>query len=378
VTHHVFLVPGFFGFANLGQISYFGHVARILGAGLRAAGVRAAIHVVRTHPTSSLPRRAARLAETIADEAGRGAAPIHVIGHSTGGLDARLFAAPNVSLPTDVNVERLARRVRTLVTIATPHHGTPLAAFFATLRGQRILQLLSLATIHVLHLGRIPITALLRAGGALARLDDGAVNSAILDELFGRLLEDFGAGRRRAVRALLSEVVDDQALLVQLSPESMELFDAAVLPRPGVRGACVVTKAVRPGLRSAIDAGLDPAAQVSALVYRALHRLATPPPSAHVHALAPAQARALRRAYGALPAPAESDGIVPTRAQIWGPVLHAARADHLDVLGHFTDPKDVERDPPHVDWLTTGTGFDRAGFERLWGEVVRFLVRSGG
>jgi aspartokinase len=27
--HHVYLVPGFLGFANLGRITYFGHVKRI-------------------------------------------------------------------------------------------------------------------------------------------------------------------------------------------------------------------------------------------------------------------------------------------------------------------------------------------------------------
>ena len=46
-------------------------------------------------------------------------------------------------------------------------------------------------------------------------------------------------------------------------------------------------------------------------------------------------------------------------------------ADHLDVLGHF---RDASHDPPHVDWLVTGSGFDRARFEALWGDVTRFLT----
>jgi hypothetical protein len=41
-------------------------VRRLLAARLAALGVDARIHVVRTHPTASLPRRAARVAETIA------------------------------------------------------------------------------------------------------------------------------------------------------------------------------------------------------------------------------------------------------------------------------------------------------------------------
>ena len=66
---------------------------------------------------------------------------------------------------------------------------------------------------------------------------------------------------------------------------------------------------------------------------------------------------------------------MPTRSQVWGHVLHAAIADHLDVLGHF---RDASHDPPHVDWLVTGSGFDRARFEVLWGDVTRFLTVGAG
>ena len=62
---------------------------------------------------------------------------------------------------------------------------------------------------------------------------------------------------------------------------------------------------------------------------------------------------------------------MPTRSQAWGRVLHAAIADHLDVLGHF---RDASHDPPHVDWLVTGSGFDRARFEALWSDITRFLA----
>jgi hypothetical protein len=79
----------------------------------------------------------------------------------------------------------------------------------------------------------------------------------------------------------------------------------------------------------------------------------------------------LRGAYRALPSAVANDGIVPTLSQTWGQVIHAAVADHLDVLGHF---RDAAHEPPHVDWLVSGSGFDRGRFEALWGDVVRFLV----
>jgi len=368
---HVYLVPGFFGFANLGQITYFGHVRGILAARLATHGIEARIHVVRAHPTASLPERAAQLAEAIAATAPRGASPLHLIGHSSGGLDARLLIAPGVSLPTRSKPEQLARRVRSVVTLVTPHRGTPLASFFATLRGQRLLQMLSLATIHLLRFGQLPIGVLLRVAGLAARLDEGVLNSELLDEVFGRLLEDFTVGRRRAVRALLRAVVRDQALLLQLAPEAMELFNASVAARPGVRCGSVVAQAARPSVRSRIAAGLDPAAQLSRAVYGGLYRLAAATPHRRAPRTNRAQARALQHAFGRVPDARANDGIVPTRSQVWGRIVHAARADHLDVLGHFDDPA---REPRHVDWLATGSAFDRKRFEALWDDVARFVA----
>jgi hypothetical protein len=237
-TPHVYLIPGFLGFANLGQITYFGHVRRMLTTRLAAVGFDARIHIVHTPPTASLPRRAARVAATIAATASDGG-PLHLIGHSSGGLDARLFTAPEVALPSSLDVERLATRVRSVVTIATPHHGTPLASFFTTLRGQQLLQLLSLLTIYVLNFGHLPLAGLLWMGSRFVRLGDLVANSELLDELFGRLLEDFTAARRRSVRAILRDVVHDQALMLQLTPEAMDAarFTCAEAGiAPGTRG----------------------------------------------------------------------------------------------------------------------------------------------
>jgi hypothetical protein len=153
----------------------------------------------------------------------------------------------------------------------------------------------------------------------------------------------------------------------------MDLFGAAVCDRPGVRQGCVVTQAAAPGLRTTLAAGLDPAAQATHAIYGALHRMTAATPEDRAPPLASAQAHALRRAFGVVPSAAANDGIVPTRSQVWGRVLQAVRADHLDVLGHF---RDGASDPPHVDWLMTGSRFDRTGFERLWRAVARFLARS--
>ena len=56
---HVALVPGFFGFANLGDLAYFGHVHAFLNGAYRARGIEPVLHVVKTHPTASVVRRTA-------------------------------------------------------------------------------------------------------------------------------------------------------------------------------------------------------------------------------------------------------------------------------------------------------------------------------
>ena len=73
--------------------------------------------------------------------------------------------APDVRLPTALDHRRYTDRVRTVVTVSTPHYGTPVASFFTGLLGQKLLQVLSLSTIYILRFGhflavsRIPIMA---------------------------------------------------------------------------------------------------------------------------------------------------------------------------------------------------------------------------
>ena len=102
-SHHVYLVPGFFGFANFGDFKYFAHVRRVLPPLLAARGVAASLHEVRVLPTSSLPRRASTLLETI-DATSVDGDHVHIVGHSTGGLDARLLLAPGAELPEGAEV----------------------------------------------------------------------------------------------------------------------------------------------------------------------------------------------------------------------------------------------------------------------------------
>jgi hypothetical protein len=369
--HAIYLIPGFFGFANLGRLHYFVHVDRFLRERCAARGVDARVQVVRTHPTASLPSRAAIVLETLARSRRAPGEIVHLIGHSSGGIDARLAVAPGAALPTDVAAARGAGRVRSVVGVSAPHHGTPLATWLAARRGQQLLALFSLATSYVLRFGHLPLSSLLSLALLFEREGRPRREGTLFDDLSERLLADFSAARRRAVARLLREVVEDQALLLQVTPESMDLFNATVRDRPGVRYGSVVTRSRPPGLRTRLAAGLDPGAQAIRTIYGAIYRVSAATPPATIPGVDAAQRRALRRAYGKVPLAHANDGIVPTRSQLWGRVIHAVRADHLDVIGHFNDPSS---EPPHFDWLTSGSGFDREGFEAVWDSVLDFVL----
>jgi triacylglycerol lipase len=374
VKHHIYLVPGFFGFTNLGELVYFGHVRDFLEAEFARRGVEAEVVAILSHPTASIRQRAADLLRGVQETAREDEGPIHLIGHSTGGLDARLFVSPGASLREGLELEPYARRVRTVVTVSTPHAGTPLASFFLGLFGQQLLKLLSLFTVYVLRFGRLPLKVAFRLGHLLSRADDQlGFKATLLDQLFDQLLGDFSADRREAVSRFLGDVGKDTSLIPQLTPEGIDLFNAGCSDRPEVRYGSVVTQARPPSLRTRLSAGLDPYAQITHTVYAFFYGQTQRMPLNQIPLHTAEQTAALVEAFGALPGPQACDGIVPTRAQIYGKVIGAVRADHLDAIGHFDQPA---HQPPHVDWLISGSGFRRPQFEKLWKDVASFLLEE--
>jgi triacylglycerol lipase len=124
----IVLAHGLGGFARIGVgpmtlTTYF----RGIPEAMESSGNR--VLVTRVPPLAGVETRARRLGERI--EAAFGDQPVHLIGHSMGGLDSRRL----ISDPA------WRRRVLSLTTIGTPHLGSWLADF-AKLRVGRVYRLL--------------------------------------------------------------------------------------------------------------------------------------------------------------------------------------------------------------------------------------------
>jgi hypothetical protein len=191
--------------------------------------------------------------------------------------------------------------------------------------------------------------------------------------LFDQMLGDFSADRRDELAGLFKDIAQDQALMPQLMPDSMDIFDAAVGNRAGIRCGSVVTSTERMSLAGVLRVGLDPYAQAAHFLFGALRKVTSAMNDQYLPVLTPTQIAQLEHAFGAVPTAQDNDGIVPSLSQVWGEMIHLAKADHFDAIGHFAGPEHV---PPHYDWLASGCRFDRSGFERLWQDVTRFIVRA--
>lgn len=372
-TAHIFLSPGFFGFKKLGSYSYFCHLEGGLLRRFSDAGLDARVHVVDVHPSASIRRRALRLRQAI-DQLATGDGPIHLLGHSTGGLDARLLASPSGNLDGTLRRSPWVHRLRTLTTLNTPHFGTPLAAFFATVSGHRLLEALSALSVAALKLGGPPLALTSSLIAAFGRLDGLGVELRLLDRLtedFIRLLDDASSAD---LRAFLRQTRDDQGAILQLSPEAMDLFVAGIEDAPEILYRCVVTYAPPRTARQWARAALSPWSHVSAPLFAAMHRMTSQasqvyPCTAHD----PEQTRrALAAALGHEPPAGACDGVVPLLSQVWGPIAWAGLGDHLDVVGHFHD---TSTSPPHHDWMNSGANFDRRRFDDLLDALTAPMLR---
>jgi len=359
-----------FGFARLAAYDYFEHVRAALQERFRAKGQGVEIRVVEAHPTASIRRRAATLTQMLAHTAGTDDGPIHLIGHSTGGLDARLVTSPTVHLDDETNLQLgWIHRLRSVTTINTPHYGTPLATFFATAKGQQLLYAVSAITVTALKLGAPPLAA---ASALVAALGRGATSGVLplIDTITDNVSRALDEASSQHLRDWLRQVRDDQGGVVQLMPEAMDLFQAGVDNRPGVTYQCVASYAPPTSFGDWIRQVRSPWAAVSAGLFHLLYRVTAIRDERYPCAPPDGAAETLQRALGEVPDPSASDGVVPLTSQLWGNAVWIGRGDHLDVVGHFPGPGG------HNDWLTSGARFDLARFNVVMDRVFEGLFSA--
>lgn len=364
-----------FGFAQLAGYDYFKHLRAGLERRFARAGLEAVFEDVPAPPTSSLRYRSRILAATVAKSAGDDDGPIHLIGHSTGGLDVRLVLSPKVNL--GVTAEQLAWRERVVsaVTINTPHYGTPLATYFATVSGTRVLYVLSLLTVVSLTIGEPSLAIFSRLVAGVGGIDslfggDMKVFSRVTDSVL-RFVDRDGRGE---IADFLSKVRIDQGAIIQIMPEAMDLFNAATVIDPRVRYGCVVSAAAPPRAMRFARRIWSPYAAFTAAIYATLYQFASQESQVYPYAR-PSQREAefLRVGIDHEVNAESNDGIVPTLSMLWGELLWAGEADHLDVLGHFHDD---QKPKLHMDWVTSGSRFTRQRFGAVLDEIVKFALRD--
>lgn len=113
------------GYAGLDKLLPCRRPAAEYFPGVQARLERLGVTVLapRLSPTAGVEIRGAELAAFVAAEVG--GAPVHLMGHSLGGLDAR-HAVAHLGLD---------RRAVTVTTLGTPHRGSPVADWVARLLG---------------------------------------------------------------------------------------------------------------------------------------------------------------------------------------------------------------------------------------------------
>lgn len=341
---------------------------------MRDAGREVSSHVVDVHPSASIRRRAKSMLQCVEVNALAGE-HIHLIGHSTGGLDARLVASPTTNVSGYTVLPDVYHRIRSVTTINTPHYGTPLASFFATVSGQRVLAAVTALTVAALTLGAPPLALTSSLVAAFGRLDKTlGVELKLIDGVVDRIVRLMDDASSDDLRSFLRQIHADQGAIIQLSPEAMDLFEAGVENNPKVLYQCTASYAPEPNLRHWSRAMLSPWRSMSAPIFSMLYRLTSLEHAMYPCSPGPSADEALAAFLGEAPPPRASDGVVPVRSQIWGKLVWAGKADHLDVVGHFHDPQDLGK--RHVDWLASGSDFDRRGFDRMLDAIVRGLIEA--
>ncbi len=374
----IVLVPGLLGFGSFGpeneppKLSYFRHVCDALANVLTTdLGLPSAprFHVHEPPPTGPLAERVQSLAvaiDGILTDASPGAR-VHVIGHSTGGLDARLLVNPRYTPqagPTLADKQRIVSRLGGLVSLSAPHRGASIAKNLAPLVPHLIQGPVS-GLISWLYLVSILNTARSRALvdharyliTALLALPKSLVMPVTGSKELVELTTELDAVTADQIRRFLKRVVEDNRLVGDLAPAAMRELNREIAEGDTFPIHSFVSVSPEPRL-------WPPAP--TRLLYAAIYDASRPPDEGDdfpegswLGGDAPELATRTAR-----------DGVVtsasqPSPAAIGGsrPVL--IEGDHLDVVGHFEGVGET--------FFDSGSKMTRERFYALWSRIAGVL-----
>lgn len=367
----VALVPGFFGFDHRESRTYFAdRFIAGLRSGLEARGHhRVPVIAVSTIGIGSMWKRQKELLdelralETPTAKGPRLGGPRcwHLVGHSTGGVDAALLLREHPLGDGKVHSiladggwgenSDLVNRVRSVTTISAPHFGTALAE-----------------------------SALARWSSghpSFAAVRDGA--SALLDltrrgDLRSRVRFFFSAMPKVSqMPAFLLQIVIHDELARDLQPNVMSALGRAPFRGDGEsRMFSVITVAPRPTEHPEDKLFRD----MWRWTEQAGKKLAPPPISPSW--LDDVRLRLPSQSTFALPAidHGDNDGVVSTTRQMLGKAIAVVIGDHVDVLGRYRRESLVDGKVIDPGLLTSGAKFGDDEFFALIDRIASRLAES--
>lgn len=368
----VVFIPGFLGFEGIFNVHYFGRVvARKLEGFLRKRRIATQILVSDTLPAARLERRKERLVRWLERNviAGRTSPPrIHLVGHSTGGVDAYALLAGLRSCASSNEDEELRAVIRSVVTLASPMRGASIvvAPEVRNVRGPAF----PLRALHLL---------------------EPRSRRAILTDPMALAVFPHVASRPLDIIRYLHEIATDHQLLDDLAPDAMEQgMMKAMGPRSDhVSVAHYVTIAANSWTEPS-----EPTCEASLyadflrLVRSGQRNVRT---DARVRGWSEIEMRIRQselvgsgegRASVMSATAIASDGVVDSALQfVRAEDIHGVVVgDHLDVVGHYGFARGTRtlRHPLFMrrerGFLHSGSGFDDRAFDALWSSIAGVIA----
>jgi triacylglycerol lipase len=387
---HLVLVPGFGGFDALGTLRYYEGVTRVLEE------TPLVLHYFPNLPTASVRTRAEQMLSFL-DERWRrkeirSGDEIHLVGHSTGGLDLRQLLLRYRELEGSKELRRadstleVLSHIRSVQFLSTPQRGTNLVRrmnqpLVRSLLIRPLLRAFFESTRALRERGTSVSARLLRRVLLRGkRLESANWIDALLDTMEGCYSRE-GAHSSALARASYFELLrwllhmaSDSSALSDLSP--VHLGDAPPSPahsddpegerrflvEHGIRYASIVTVA-RPKSEHRFD------------LFNQLHALTAESPVARL-----GPPRAVRKLLDPRTTQmlllSDNDGLVNTVSQVWPDAAscYLVDADHADVIGHYQAETagDTHGALKRYDLLNSASGFDAEAFLEVWTRIASF------